>query len=106
MEGFVWRHFEGRDKEGNRFAHHALIHGSGRIFAKVYVPCSEYGEYNFAVSYFYGGPEGEVLDKGPGTAQFIDLESALRFCEATVSEPKLMDIANGVAVKVAQKTTA
>ena len=78
---FLWQHFEGRDHEGERFSHDVLIHGSGRILAKVYLPIGADGYQYEAV--FYAGSK----DLRDNTDQrFVDLDSARRHCEVMLAD--------------------
>lgn len=103
VNDLLWQTFEGRDKDGDRFIHHVLLHGSGRILAKVYQPC-QYDAYNYEVAFFLGGKQGEDLDKGPGQARFIDLESAKVFIEDELEKAQVLDVERGMAeVEVREK---
>ena len=78
---FLWQHFEGRDHEGERFSHDVLIHGSGRVLAKIYLPvCAT--EYQYEVFFFTGNSELRHATD----IRFIDLDSARRHCEVMLAD--------------------
>ena len=76
---FDWQYREGRDSDGEKFCVWVMVHGSGRIYAKVSCPRSS-DEYTHR-TFFILKPE---LDKEE--YQFIDADSAKAFAEKTISE--------------------
>ena len=84
MLDMLWQYFEGRDNEGNKFAHHILLHGSGSIMGKVYMPDCGSDSYQFGVGFFFR-IDGRSLDDDEGQARFIDLASAKAFVETIVA---------------------
>ncbi len=74
-----WLFREGRDSEGEKYALHMLVHGSGRVFAKVHeVRGCFRADFYFVCS-------KELLDTSE-PYDFIDLDSAKRFAEESVAK--------------------
>lgn len=73
----TWDYREGRDREGDKYAVHVLIHASGRILAKVHA-----ADYFFRAQFYFVCPK-ETLDTTEAY-DFIDPEPAMRFCEEQV----------------------
>ena len=78
---FLWQHFEGRDHDGERFSREVLIHGSGRILAKVYHPLSRDGS-DYLCAFFAGGKDL----RADSDQRFVDLDSAKRHCETMLAD--------------------
>lgn len=72
-----WQFREGRDKDGDRFAIHALVHGSGRVLAKVFEPSARGGFY--CLDFLCVVPS-EVIDAS-ASFQFIELAPAKALAE-------------------------
>ena len=78
---FDWQFHEGRDADGDKFRTHILVHGSGRILARVVEP-THLGGFSFRVWFYCKVPKS--MDSNEGY-DFIDVESAKKFVEQTLS---------------------
>jgi hypothetical protein len=77
----AWSHREGRDAQGDKFSQEILLHASGRILARIFIPLGD--EFNFRVAFYVFVPD-TVLAKPDDFHDFIDLDSAQRFAEETL----------------------
>ena len=77
---FDWQQWAGRDADGERFSHMVLVHGSGRLLAKIWLPIVA-DEYAHRV-YFYAGDKDLRAAEG---VQFADVDSAKRHVEAMLA---------------------
>lgn len=82
---FDWQLREGRDHDGDKFKHWVLVHGSGRILAKVYCPISG-DDYNCEAAFFATvvGREKDLRDERD--MRFMDVESAKQFTEEALAD--------------------
>lgn len=78
-----WQFHTGRDGEGDKFAVYVLVHGSGRILAKVHAPAYE-GGYHFSAAFHCAVP-ATVIDTNE-SFHFIDAESARAFVERILTQ--------------------
>ncbi len=76
---YIWLERRGRNAEGEKFSTEILVHGSGRILARVSLPLGD--EYHHRV-FFYVSVSKKALAKPDDCHDFIDLGSAKRFAEA------------------------
>jgi hypothetical protein len=73
---FTWERHAGRNPEGERFDSNVMVHGTGRILARVGMPIGE--EYWYRL-YFYV-PKC-VLDSPDDCHDFISADAAVEFAE-------------------------
>ena len=71
-----WRRATGRDGDGDRFDAWVLVHGSGRILARICLPTTQ--DYRHWVYFYVKVPES-ILPGGDENLLFIDADSAKRF---------------------------
>lgn len=77
----TWLERKGRDSDGDAFRVLILLHGSGRVLARVRCPAAN-DEWRYGVLFDCKVPE-EVL---PGDCfDFVDEDSAMRFAEQVLS---------------------
>lgn len=74
---FIWEHRDGRDTEGEHYNHEILVHGSGRILAKVFVV-----QYYHRAMFYFVAPKA-TLDTTEAY-DFMDVDAAKRFVEETL----------------------
>ncbi len=70
-----WQFKSGRDRDGDKFSNHILVHASGRILADIKEPTED--EYDYQVEFRCGVPS-KILNQCDGF-MFIDVDSAKRF---------------------------
>lgn len=75
---FDWQERRGRDSDGDRFSHMALVHASGRVVARIHVPMGA-DEYMYQLDFFV--PLKETCAEGESDLRFVDLPGAQRFAE-------------------------
>lgn len=77
-----WRFGAGRNAEGDKFAVHYLVHGSGRVLGKVFEPLADELMYRAT---FYCAVPAEILDTNE-TFDFVDAESAKAFLDGILAQ--------------------
>jgi len=80
---FIWERREGRDRDGDKFATWLLLHGSGRILARVIAPSAD--EFAYRVHFNCKVPD-RILRDSWDEYEFIDEYSAKRFVEQTLAQ--------------------
>ena len=83
---FDWQYHEGRDRDGEKLSDWVLVHGSGRVLAKIMCPLTP-GEYHYQIYFFTGAAKEarQLVYDGDGDIRFMDLMSAQRFCEEALT---------------------
>jgi hypothetical protein len=76
-EEYTWDFRSGRDTDGSAYSSHILVHGSGRILAKVVAI-----NYFHRAQFHFTAPK-DVLDVDE-CFDFMDADSAKRFIEASL----------------------
>jgi hypothetical protein len=79
-EDFTWVYRKGRDTEGEAFSTWVMLHGSGRIYAKVQGP-NNTDEYTYRVWFYCQMPQ--KFNESIGFC-FMELEAAQEFCMENV----------------------
>lgn len=77
-----WQYRSGRDHEGDSFSVHLLVHGSGRILAKVFCPVAA-GEFQCRVQFYCKIPK-TILANPEECFDFIEDAAAMRFAESVL----------------------
>ncbi len=83
MEYCSWLYKQGRDDEGEKFAHYDLVHESSRILAMVYAPTFPDG-YMYSVGFKCHVPR-YILRPCCEYFLFVNLEAAKEFTEEILS---------------------
>ena len=73
---FEWQRRHGRDPEGNQFDSWVLVHGTGRILARIANPLAD--EYYWRAYFYIPKSVMEFADEGH---DFISQDSAMEFVE-------------------------
>ena len=73
-EKYIWDYRSGRDEDGSAFSTHILVHGSGRILAKIVAI-----NYYHRAQFYFTAPK-EVLDVSEAY-DFMEVDAAKRFIE-------------------------
>jgi hypothetical protein len=94
LQDIDWQRRAGRDKDGDRYSIDILIHGSGRILAKIFGPTGP-DEFQFRAN-FYCKVKGQLVDNENDCFDFIDLDSAKAFVERVVIAADPLALESGV----------
>jgi hypothetical protein len=98
-DDYVWDYRSGRDEDGSAYYTNILVHGSGRILAKV-VTCS----YFYRAQFHFSCPK-TVLDVNE-CYDFMDVLSAKRFIEETLARFDPLAPPKPKAARKREKVTA
>jgi hypothetical protein len=99
---YVWQLVEGRDEDGSKYANWILVHGSGRILARIATLGSWYCDLLFCLPRKQIGRDEEDYSD----LRFIDADSAKAYVEKTLANVNIDRPARRMAVKKKRRTWA